>query len=381
MLPGCVPFPEEFAERYRQAGYWRGERLGDLLRRWAEAGGDRVAVSGNGGSMSYAELDAAADRVAAGLRRLGLSRGDRVVAAAAQRRRVPGGRASACCASVRCRSSPCRRTGSTRSTTWPSHSEAVAYLACDTFGGFHYGELGAAARKEAPSLRHILLLDGPDDDRNGVVNLRRLLDDPIDAAEARAAADADPPDPSDVALFLLSGGTTGLPKLIPRTHDDYAYNITRLRRGERAQPVHRLHGGAAGGPQLPARLPGPDGHAGRRRARRHGAVAQAGGRHGRRGGRTGHDHRPGAGAGDPLAGSLGTAGGRAASTSPAWRCSRSAAPASCPRSPAGSARPSAARCSRSSGWPKGSSTTPGSTTPTRWWSGRRAGRCRPTTRS
>ena len=41
------------------------------------------------------------------------------------------------------------------------------------------------------------------------------------------------------------------------------------------------------------------------------------------------------------------------STSPASRCSRSAEPASCPRSPAGSARPSAARCSRSSGWPKG----------------------------
>lgn len=30
---------------------------------------------------------------------------------------------------------------------------------------------------------------------------------------------------SDIALFLLSGGTTGLPKLIARTHDDYAYNI------------------------------------------------------------------------------------------------------------------------------------------------------------
>ena len=41
MLPGCVPFPDDVAERYRQAGYWRGERLGDLLRRWAEAGGDR----------------------------------------------------------------------------------------------------------------------------------------------------------------------------------------------------------------------------------------------------------------------------------------------------------------------------------------------------
>jgi 2,3-dihydroxybenzoate-AMP ligase len=105
------------------------------------------------------------------------------------------------------------------------HSEAVAYLACDTFGGFSYRDLAAAARKAAPALRHVLVLDGPDDERNGVVDLRRLLDDPVDPDEATAAADADPPEPSDVAFFLLSGGTTGLPKLIPRTHDDYAYNV------------------------------------------------------------------------------------------------------------------------------------------------------------
>src|SRR5581483_9059186 len=57
-MEGFVPFPDDFAERYRRAGYWRGERLGDLLRRWAEAGGDRTAVSdAHGARMSYAELD------------------------------------------------------------------------------------------------------------------------------------------------------------------------------------------------------------------------------------------------------------------------------------------------------------------------------------
>ncbi|MGW0825944.1 (2,3-dihydroxybenzoyl)adenylate synthase [Streptomyces sp. NPDC002845] len=38
------------------------------------------------------------------------------------------------------------------------------------------------------------------------------------------ALDAAAPGSRDVAVFLLSGGTTGLPKLIARTHDDYAYN-------------------------------------------------------------------------------------------------------------------------------------------------------------
>ncbi len=225
MLAGCVTFPAEFTERYRREGYWRGERLGDLLRRWTAAGGDRTAVSGPGGTrMSYAELDAAADRVACGLRRLGLARNDRVVVQLPNVVEFP----AAVFGMLRLGVLPVFALPPHREHEigyLAAHSEAVAYLACDNFGGFGYGELGAAARKASPSLQHVLLLDGPDDEGNGVVNLRRLLDDPVDPAEARASADADPPDPSDVALFLLSGGTTGLPKLIPRTHDDYAYNI------------------------------------------------------------------------------------------------------------------------------------------------------------
>jgi 2,3-dihydroxybenzoate---[aryl-carrier protein] ligase len=224
MLEGCIPFPADFAESYRSAGYWRGERLGDLLRRWAEQGGDKTAVSGIGGTMTYAELDAAADRVAAGLRRLGLNKGDRVVFQLPNVVEFP----AVCFGLLRLGALPIFALPPHREheiNYLASHAEAVAYIASDTFAGFHYGELGAAARKEAPSLQHVLLLDGPDDERNGLVNLRRLLDEPIDAAEARAAADADPADASDVAFFLLSGGTTGLPKLIPRTHDDYAYNI------------------------------------------------------------------------------------------------------------------------------------------------------------
>ena len=41
------------------------------------------------------------------------------------------------------------------------------------------------------------------------------------AVDARPAAR---PTADQVAVFQLSGGTTGLPKVIPRTHDDYRYN-------------------------------------------------------------------------------------------------------------------------------------------------------------
>ena len=235
-LKGSVPFPADFAERYRQAGYWRGERLGDLLRRGAEAGADRTAVSGPAGvAMTYAELDGRADRVAAGLRQLGLGRGDRVVLQLPNVVEFP----AVVFGMLRLGVLPVFALPPHREheiNYVASHAEAVAYVAAESFGGFHYGDLGFAARKASPALRHILLLDGPDDDRHGVVNLRRLLDEPIDPAEARQVAVADPPDPSDVALFLLSGGTTGLPKLIPRTHDDYAYNITVAAEVSRLSP-------------------------------------------------------------------------------------------------------------------------------------------------
>jgi 2,3-dihydroxybenzoate-AMP ligase len=49
-----------------------------------------------------------------------------------------------------------------------------------------------------------------------------FLAEELEGAEPRDLPD---PDPADVAFLQLSGGSTGLPKLIPRTHDDYLYSV------------------------------------------------------------------------------------------------------------------------------------------------------------
>jgi 2,3-dihydroxybenzoate-AMP ligase len=46
----------------------------------------------------------------------------------------------------------------------------------------------------------------------------------LDALPAGPPAPLPEVDPGEVAVLLISGGTTGKPKLIPRTHRDYAYN-------------------------------------------------------------------------------------------------------------------------------------------------------------
>src|SRR5205823_47697 len=91
-----------------------------------------------------------------------------------------------------------------------------------TLRGFDFLKLAREVRHSVPSLQHIVVA-GPGVETD-VVALADLLNDPIEVRQPLSTLVDMRPDPADVALFLLSGGTTGLPKLIPRTHNDYEYN-------------------------------------------------------------------------------------------------------------------------------------------------------------
>ncbi|MFF3667034.1 (2,3-dihydroxybenzoyl)adenylate synthase [Microtetraspora malaysiensis] len=209
-MPGVAGHPPAFAERYRAEGYWRGQVLGDLLRPWS--GSERTAVvDPQGRRWSYAELDRQADRFAAGLAALGIERGDRIVV------QLPN---IAAFASV---SIGCYRLGAIPVYGLPGHrrreisylaghAEAVALVVADEYQGFSYVELARETQKEVSSVRHVIVVGEPAE----FLGFEQVLAEPVPLPGPR---------PSDVAFFLLSGGTTGLPKLIPRTHDDYAYQL------------------------------------------------------------------------------------------------------------------------------------------------------------
>jgi 2,3-dihydroxybenzoate-AMP ligase len=221
MLEGFTPWPAEPARRYRARGYWRDQPLGDIVDHGAERFGERQALVSGTHRISYRELKRRVDRLALHLLRLGLRPRDRVV--------------------VHLNNTPefvyvhyaCAKIGVLPVMALLPHrfaeirylaefSEAVAYVGPTTLRGFDYQRLAREVRQAVPGLRHILAAgQGADPD---VVALEHLLDDPLEEREPPARLAALRPDPSDVALFLLSGGTTGLPKLIPRTHNDYAYN-------------------------------------------------------------------------------------------------------------------------------------------------------------
>src|ERR1700730_2160099 len=211
--------PEEFAGRYRKAGYWRGETLGGLLREWATLPEPRTAIVEVGRRWSYAELDAKVDRVAAGFRALGIGPGNPVVV------QLPNTAAFAVV------SIALFRLGVPPVFALPNHrrsevtylceaAEAVAYVIPDVHQGFDYRTLAADVVRSVKTVKHVLVHGDPGD----FTALSDIEADPQPLPE---------PAPEDVAFFLLSGGTTGLPKLIPRTHDDYAYQLRATAEGLR----------------------------------------------------------------------------------------------------------------------------------------------------
>ncbi|MCP2261203.1 2,3-dihydroxybenzoate-AMP ligase [Streptoalloteichus tenebrarius] len=211
-------WPEEVAARYRELGLWQGQTFGAMLRERAALHADRIAVVCGDRRWTYAELDARADRVAAGLLRLGVAPGERVVVQLpniAEFLEVVFGvwRAGA----LPVFALPAHR--SAEITYFCEFTEAAAYVIADRHGGFDYRALASEVRRKVPGLRHVLVVGDPGE--------HTALDEVRVPESERDAAVADLPevDASEVAFFQLSGGSTGVPKLIPRTHDDYLFSV------------------------------------------------------------------------------------------------------------------------------------------------------------
>lgn len=206
-------WPADFAARYRAAGYWTGDTFPRLLSRQAATCGDRIAVVGGDTRLSYAELAHRAEEVAAGLLALGLQPGDRVIV------QLPNIAEFLVVAFALFRAQlvpiftlPAHRL--TEIVHFARKSEACAYIVADRHEGFDYRELADAVRQQVPAIAHVVVVGDP----GHHTGFATLGGDP-------ARLPVGDPDPAAVALVQISGGSTGLSKLIPRTHDDYLYSI------------------------------------------------------------------------------------------------------------------------------------------------------------
>src|SRR5579859_7326746 len=81
MLEGVVPFPPEFAQRYRAKGYWRDRSLAQEFDALFRKFGPRAFIVDGERTFTYADMDALSDNLALNLLELGFEPLDRAVLA------------------------------------------------------------------------------------------------------------------------------------------------------------------------------------------------------------------------------------------------------------------------------------------------------------
>jgi 2,3-dihydroxybenzoate-AMP ligase len=218
MLQGVVPFPTEFARLYRERGYWADRSLAQEFRIVFERYAERVVLIDGDRSITYAELDELSTNLALNLLHLGMKPLDRMVV------QVPN------VAEFVVLYFALQKIGCIPIAALVSHrhaeisqfvrlSGATACVVPDRHGEFDHAAMVDRLRREIPALKHSFILGNP---RNGLTSLSELIGAP--ARLPLSALSAIKIEPDDPAIFQLSGGTTGIPKLIPRSNNDYAYN-------------------------------------------------------------------------------------------------------------------------------------------------------------
>ena len=196
----------ELQEKYISEGYWRDETFSGMLRECAAKYGNKTALCDMNGCISYSEWDSLADAGAAYLKSRGICSGDRVII------QIPNSVAFGTVLFS------LFRLGAVPVLALPAHrkneissfidiASPTAYITVHSHLGFDYGKMAEECTKGTGCM--VLFADETDYEK-----FRH--DTPCHCDNGRTFR--------DIAVLQVSGGTTNVPKLIPRTNADYLYD-------------------------------------------------------------------------------------------------------------------------------------------------------------
>lgn len=219
-MPGVVYPTRDMLERYVTHGPLTEETLAEALMTAMRTWPDRVAVSSPVGEITYGQLDHDSDCFAAALLDMGLEPLDRVVFQVVNSIEL-------IIAII-----ACWKADLIPVCTLAAHRDAeISYLARHSgakahFIGieerFDFVSFSKSIAAKTPSMEHLVVVRG--DAPSDIPSMASMIASQ-DHAQARAHIDAIERDPYQVTVFQLSGGTTSIPKIIPRFSNEYLYNM------------------------------------------------------------------------------------------------------------------------------------------------------------
>lgn len=235
VLHGVKPFPKEFIDRYYQKRWWSGITLGEMLDRSCDLYPHKEALVAGEVRLTYGQLREWTDRAALALLELGVEKLDRVLL------QIPNWPEFVYAyygllkiGAVPVMSLP--RFSQREMEHFCEVTEAKAWIVPLRYEKIDYLPMIEYLRSHQPVLKHILVIDSLEQSRNrlvprgerlpeGTVSLNSLLKKVDLKKYPKDYLQSFRPAPEEVCHFMPTGGTTGLPKLVPRTHNDFLCNV------------------------------------------------------------------------------------------------------------------------------------------------------------
>jgi len=228
MLEGTNPFPKEFVKLYNEKRWWLGIPLGEMLDRSCDLYPYKEALVAERVRLTYRQLKEWTDRAAICFLELGIKKLDRVLL------QIPNwaefvyayyGLHKIGAIPVMC----IPRFSQREMEHFCEVTEAKAWIVPLKFEKIDYKPMIEAVRPRSPFLQHILVIDSPELKvellPEGMLPFRSLLGKVDLNKYPKDYLQSYKPDPEEICHLMPTGGTTGLPKLVPRTHNDWFCNV------------------------------------------------------------------------------------------------------------------------------------------------------------
>ena len=221
-LEGFRNYMKKDAEKYNKYRWWLGLTWGDIFNKATDLYPQKEALVDDTSRYTYSELREKVDRLAASLIGLGIRQGDFVMI------QLPNWNEFIFSYFALQKIGAIvilliSRHGKAEISYLCELTKPKAWIIPERYGKIEYNPLIANIRKENSQLEHVILVRS--EKRRGFQNLEELIDKGKLNKSTLRLIDERRPDPMAVATITPTGGTTGLPKAVPRTHNDFISNV------------------------------------------------------------------------------------------------------------------------------------------------------------
>ncbi len=217
-MEGVKPYPEEITREYQEKGWWIGTTLIDAFNRTCDIHPEKEAVVDveQGRRLTFSQIREMTYKVALALLGLGIKTGDFVLlqipnwseAISAQLGLDLIGAIPILCLP---------RHGQRELEGFCALTEAVAWVGPATYRGRDYLSVARTVKKNSAHLRDLMVVRG--DESADALSFSRLTEQIKPDTSSIASLNKLKPSPNDVLQLSPTGGTTGFPKLVPKTHN------------------------------------------------------------------------------------------------------------------------------------------------------------------